>query len=173
MQRFFPLPDYSKSTMDEVVLEIYGHTIDENYSKLLIEKKDDIDLTDAVLLDKVQKSLPINDEAARRLKQKGFIEGRKPNYFISSQIARITDKKAQYTRNKGLDTDLLKSFILKHIDIHGYATRKEIDELLLDKLPDYLDEEQRKKRIENILQQMKRNTIKNIGTRTNPKWVRK
>jgi len=43
----------------------------------------------------------------------------------------------------------------------------------LDKLPDYLDEEQRKKRIENILQQMKRNTIKNIGTRTNPKWVRK
>lgn len=173
MQRYFPLPDYSKSTWDEVVLEIYGHAIDENYSKLLIEKKGDIDLTDAVLLDKVQKSLPINDEAARRLKQKGFIEGRKPNYFISAQIADITDKKAQYTRNKGLDTELLKSFILKHIEIHGYATRKEIDELLLDKLPDYLDEEQRKKRIENILQHMRRNTIKNIGTRTNPKWVRK
>ena len=172
MQRFFPLPDYSKSTRDEVVLEIYGHTIDENYSKLLIEKKDDIDLTDAVLLDKVQKSLPINDEAARKLKQKGFIEGRKPNYFISAQIAKITDKKAQYTRNKGLDTDLLKSFILKHIDIHGYATRKEIDELLMDKLPDYMDEKQCKKRIENILQQMKRNSIKNMGTRTNPKWVR-
>jgi len=173
MQRYFPLPDYSKSTWDEVVLEIYGHAIDENYSKLLIEKKGDIDLTDAVLLDKVQKSLPINDEAARRLKQKGFIEGRKPNYFISAQIADITDKKAQYTRNKGLDTELLKSFIIKHIEIYGYATRKEIDELLLDKLPDYLDDEQRKKRIENILQQMRRNTIKNIGTRTNPKWVRK
>ena len=173
MQRYFPLPDYSKSTWDEVVLEIYGHAIDENYSKLLIEKKDDINLTDAVLLDKVQKSLPINDEAARKLKQKGFIEGRKPNYFISAQIADITDKKAQYTRNKGLDTELLKSFIIKHIEIHGYATRKEIDELLLNKLPDYLDEEQRKKRIENILQQMRRNTIKNIGTRTNPKWVRK
>ncbi|MDD4227621.1 MAG: putative DNA binding domain-containing protein [Mariniphaga sp.] len=173
MQRYFPLPDYSKSTWDEVVLEIYGHAIDENYSKLLIEKKDDINLTDAVLLDKVQKSLPINDEAARKLKQKGFIEGRKPNYFISAQIADITDKKAQYTRNKGLDTELLKSFIIKHIEIHGYATRKEIDELLLNKLPDYLDEEQRKKRIENILQQMRRITIKNIGTRTNPKWVRK
>ncbi|OJV90968.1 MAG: hypothetical protein BGO34_22025 [Bacteroidia bacterium 44-10] len=172
MQRYFPLPDYSKSTWDEVVLEIYGHAIDENYSKLLIERKDDIDLTDAVLLDKVQKSLPINDEAARRLKQKGFIEGRKPNYFISAQIADITDKKAQYTRNKGLDTELLKSFILKHIEIHGYATRKEIDELLMDKMPDYLDERQRKKRIENIIQQMKTNTIKNIGTRTNPKWVR-
>lgn len=173
MQRFFPLPDYSKSTMDEVVLEIYGHTIDENYSKLLIEKKDDIDLTDAVLLDKVQKSLPINDEAARRLKQKGFIEGRKPNYFISSQIARITDKKAQYTRNKGLDTELLKSFILRHIDIHGYATRKEIDELLMDKMPDYMDEKQRKKRIDNIIQDMRGDTILNIGNRKVPKWVKK
>lgn len=171
MQRYFPLPDYSKSTWDEVVLEIYGHAIDENYSKLLIERKDDIDLADAVLLDKVQKSLPINDEAVRKLKQKGFIEGRKPNYFISAQIADITDKKAQYTRNKGLDTELLKSFILKHIEIHGYATRKEIDELLLDKMPDYLDERQRKKRIDNIIQNMRDDTIVNLGTRSIPKWV--
>ncbi|MDD4591832.1 MAG: hypothetical protein PHG06_15605, partial [Parabacteroides sp.] len=84
---------------------------------------------------------------------------------------RITDKKAQYTRNKGLDTELLKSFILRHIDIHGYATRKEIDELLMDKMPDYMDEKQRKKRIDNIIQNMRDDTIINIGTRSIPKWV--
>ena len=173
MQRYFPLPDYSKSTWDEVVLEIYGHAIDENYSKLLIEKKGDIDLTDAVLLDKVQKSLPINDEAARKLKQKGFIEGRKPNYFISAQIADITDKKAQYTRNKGLDTELLKSFIMKHIEIHGSATRKELEDLLLDKMPDYMDEKQRRKRLDNILQDMRDDIIVNIGSRKVSKWVKK
>ena len=173
MQRYFPLPDYSKSTWDEVVLEIYGHAIDENYSKLLIEKKDDINLTDAVLLDKVQKSLPINDEAARRLKQKGFIEGRKPNYFISAQIADITDKKAQYTRNKGLDTELLKSFIIKHIEIHGSATRKELEDLLLDKMPDYMDEKQRRKRLDNILQDMRGDIIVNIGSRKISKWIKK
>ena len=39
--RFFPLPDYSNSKSDKVVLEMYGHSIDENYSKLLIEKKTD------------------------------------------------------------------------------------------------------------------------------------
>ena len=173
MQRYFLLPDYSKSTRDDVVLEIYGHAIDENYSKLLIEKKDDIDLTDAVLLDKVQKSLPINDEAARKLKQKGFIEGRKPNYFISAQIAGITEKKAQYTRNKGLDTEILKSFIIKHIEIHGSATRKELEDLLLDKMPDYMDDKQRRKRLDNILQGMRRGLIDNVGTRSNSKWVRK
>jgi ATP-dependent DNA helicase RecG len=30
-KRYFPLPDYTKSTRDAVILEIYGHTIDENY----------------------------------------------------------------------------------------------------------------------------------------------
>ncbi|GHT42804.1 hypothetical protein AGMMS49965_15130 [Bacteroidia bacterium] len=37
--RYFPLPDYSTSTRDRVILKIYGHAIDMNYSKLLIEKK--------------------------------------------------------------------------------------------------------------------------------------
>jgi len=41
-KRFFPLPDYTKSSLNEVILEIYGHTIDENYSKLLIEKNDSL-----------------------------------------------------------------------------------------------------------------------------------
>ncbi|MBK8348686.1 MAG: hypothetical protein IPL08_14140 [Saprospiraceae bacterium] len=54
-QRYFPLPDYSKTNSNEVVLEIYGHSIDENYSKLLIERKDDLNLNEVILLDKVQK----------------------------------------------------------------------------------------------------------------------
>lgn len=38
-KRFFPLPDYSKSAENKVVLEIHGHAIDENYSMLLIINK--------------------------------------------------------------------------------------------------------------------------------------
>ena len=33
-KRYFPLPDYTKSEDDFVELEIYGHTLDENYSLL-------------------------------------------------------------------------------------------------------------------------------------------
>lgn len=36
-QRFFPLPDYSKSGREVVILEIYGNSIDENFAKVLIE----------------------------------------------------------------------------------------------------------------------------------------
>ena len=91
-KRYFPLPDYTKSTRDSVVLEIYGHTIDENYSKLLIEQKD-LSLTEVILLDKVQKHLLISDQAFKLLKTKGVIEGRKTNYYISAKVAEITNQK--------------------------------------------------------------------------------
>ena len=170
--RYFPLPDYTKSKRDDVVLEIYGNAIDVNFSKLLIEHNDEMKLAEVILLDKVQKSLPITDNAAKLLKKKGFIEGRNPNYFISAQIADATNQKAEYTRNKGLDKEVLMSFIIKHIDNHGFATREEIDMLLLDKLPDYMNGKQRKKKIENLLQEMKKDKIKNIGSRGFPKWVK-
>tara|TARA_R100000935_G_scaffold57971_1_gene93390 strand:+ start:6439 stop:8118 length:1680 start_codon:yes stop_codon:yes gene_type:complete len=171
-QRYFPLPDYTKSKRDEVVLEIYGNAIDENFSKLLIEHNDEMNLTEVILLDKVQKNLPITDNATKLLKKKGFIEGRKPNYFISAQIAEATNQKAEYTRNKGLDKEVLMSFIVKHIDNHGFATREEIDMLLLDKLPDYMNGKQRKKKIDNILQEMRKENIENVGSRSFPKWVK-
>jgi len=41
----------------------------------------------------------------------------------------------------------------------------------MDKMPDYMDERQRKKRIDNIIQNMRDDTIINVGTRSIPKWV--
>jgi len=170
-ERYFPLPDYAKSNDQEVVLEIYGHAIDEKYSQLLMERKDDLSLTEVVNIDRVQKGLSITDDAAKVLKNKGLIEGRKPNYYISVSVAEITDKKAEYTRNRGLDKEILESFILKHIENHGFATRTEIDQLLIDKLPDFMTLKQRKKKIDNLLQAMK-SSIRNVGTRTDSKWVK-
>lgn len=171
-KRYFPLPDYTKSTRDAVVLEIYGHTIDENYSKLLIEKKDDLSLTEVILLDKVQKKQEITDDGAKLLKKNELIEGRKPNYYISAKLAELTGQKANYTKNKGLDKEVYKGFIIKHIENHGFATREEIDTLLLNNLPDYMSDKQRKKKIENLLQEMAGVSIINSGTRIKPKWIK-
>ena len=73
--RYFPLPDYLLSESQKVVLQIYGHSIDENYSKLLIERKD-LSLSNVVLLDRVQKNLSITKGAAVALRKEGLIEGR-------------------------------------------------------------------------------------------------
>lgn len=170
-KRFFPLPDYTKSTRDNVVLEIYGHTIDENYSKLLIEKKDDLSLTEVILLDKIQKNQDINEDAAKLLKKKGLIEGRKPNHYISAKVAELTGQKANYTKNKGLDKEVYKGFIIQHITNHGFASREEIDVLLSDKLPSYMNDKQRKNKINNIIQELANVVITNTGSRTKPRWI--
>lgn len=172
-QRYFPLPDYSKTSRDEVVLEIYGHSIDENYSKLLIERKDDLNLTEVILLDKVQKGLSITEEAAKMLKKKGFIEGRKPNYYISAQIAEAIGQRAEYIKNRGFKDDHYKKMVVDFLKKYESASKEDIDKLLFDILPDILSEDKKKNKIRNLLYAMnkKDNLINNDGSRTKPKWI--
>ena len=173
-KRFFPLPDYTKSTRDKVILEIYGHTIDENYSKLLIEKKDDLSLTEVILLDKIQKGKgqEISDEAAKLLKKKCLIEGRKPNYYISVKLAEKTNQKAEYIKNRGFKDQHYKDMVLELIGKYGSASKEEIDKLILDILPPILDNKQKGNKIRNLLYAMSKRdkTIVNQGTNRNPIW---
>ncbi|MDR2650839.1 MAG: putative DNA binding domain-containing protein [Prevotellaceae bacterium] len=171
-KRYFPLPDYTNSSPNEVVLEIYGHTIDENYSKLLIEKNESLSLTEIILLDKVQKRQSITDEAAKMLKNKGFIEGRKPNYYVAPQIAKATGQKAGYSKNKGMNKQYYLDFILQSIKQHGSLSRKDIDELLWEKLPDILSEMQKKNKITNLLTELRTSgKIVNKGNDKSPEWI--
>ena len=155
-KRYFPLPDYTKSTRDNVVLEIYGHTIDENYSKLLIEKKDDLSLTEVILLDKVQKDLEINEEAAKLLKKKGLIEGRRPHFHISSSVASATGMETEYMKLKGIEDDYCKKLIKDYIVKFKGGLRSDFENLLDDKLPNLLSPKQKKDKVKNLLQAMKR-----------------
>ena len=50
-------------------------------------------------------------------------------------------------------------------------TRTDIDDLLWDKLPQWMTEEQRKNKVMNLIMELKRNNkILNKGTRSIPKW---
>ena len=55
----------------------------------------------------------------------------------------------------------------------GATSRKDIDILLMSKPPDILDEKQKFKKINNLLNEMskKDRSIKNIANRKNPKLV--
>lgn len=172
--RYFPLPDYSKSTFNNVVLEIFGHTIDENYSLLLLEKKD-LDIPTVIALDRVQKHLAIADDIAQKLRKANLIEGRKPNYIISSSIAEVTDLKAEYIKNKGLDDIHYKSLIIDYLTKFKKARKKDIANLLLDKLSDVLDEKQKQNKIRNILYAMskKDQSIELMGSSQTGFWVLK
>ena len=169
--RYFPLPEYDFSQPDTVRMEIMGRLIDENYSRILIEKAD-LDLGTVVALDKVQKRKPLTPEELKHLRRLKLVEGRAPNVFVASKIAALTGDKAQYIRNRAFDTGHYKQMILDFIGEFGSATRKDIDGLLKGKLSEVLTPNQQAIKIKNLLAEMARkdNSIRNLGSRTKPDW---
>lgn len=172
-QKFFPMPDYDLSVEERVKVVLYGKILDEKYTKILFEKTD-LDIGIVMLLDRIQKGISISKEQSKLLKDLKLVEGRYPNLFVSKEISEITNEKAKYIKNRGLSNDMYKQMIVELIKTYGKATRKEINDLLLDKMPDFLSDEKKKRRIKYLLiecLQDKEKKIKNIGSRVNSIWV--
>lgn len=148
-RRFLPMPDYDKTSADHVHLTIPGHIINEDYSLLLIERVD-IDLATAVLLDKVQKQHPLSDEAVKMLRKKHLVEGRKPHLIIAKGIAQVTNQEVEYSKQKGYSDDIYCSMILDILK-NSPMTRAELNTILVAQLPMSLDEEQKLRKISNLL----------------------
>ncbi len=157
-ERWLPMPDYDKSDNDNVVLTLPGNVIDENYSLMLLENTN-IDLTTAVLLDKVQKGKPISENAVKMLRKGKLIEGRKPHLYVSKYIANATDKQVEYTLKKGFNDAECQEWILKALNDHKVLSRKQINELLWNKLPIDFTEDQKIGKIGNLLTKLRKKGI--------------
>lgn len=170
-KRFFPLPGYDLSASDRVAVRLEGKILDERYSRLLMERAD-LDLWTVILLDKVQKHLPISKDDHRKLKGMHLVEGRYPNLFVSGKIAAATGDKARHIRYRGLDKKYYLDMITELIRQHQPVSREDIDALLAGKLPDVLTEKQKKDKIHNMLSELSRGTvIRNIGSRAASQWI--
>ncbi len=136
-------------------------------------ENENLDLTSTVLLDHVQKNITITDDAAKMLKKKGFIDGRKHKYFISAKVAQMLGEEEKYFEKVGASNKQLEDWILNRLEKFGESTRKQIDAHVQKFMGTMFTKEQQKKKIENILQRLqKKNIIKNIGIRKNPKWIK-
>ena len=156
--RYLPMPDYDLSTADEVILNLPGTIIDENYSLMLLANQD-MSLMDAVLLDQVQKGKPINDNAIKKLRKEGLIEGRKPHLYVSKQVAKATNTQVEYTLKKGFNDAECQEWIIKALKDHKVLSRKQINELLWNKLPVDFTEEQKIGKIGNLLTKLRKKGI--------------
>lgn len=170
VRRFLPLPDYDLSDPGEVKLTISGAVIDEAYSRLLMVRTD-LPLEDVLALDRVQKRLPITDEAVARLRKAKLIEGRRPHLHVSATVAAMTERKADYIRTRAQDDAHFAQLIIDYLNQYGGASRKEIDALLGKYLPDVLDATQQRSKVTNLLSKMRRDgRIHNVGTQQKPRW---
>ena len=166
----FPLPTYDLNTINRVRVIVYGKILDKNYTQLL-HSNGELDIQTVFLLDKVQKGQTISKESFKRLKRQGLVEGRYPNLFVSFKVADSVGQKADYIRNKGLEDDICKQLIVKALEAMGEAGKQELVELLEKALPDVLSEEQKSKKVSNLLQAMKKEgTISVRGTNRYAKW---
>lgn len=154
-ERFLPMPDYDDTTSSKVILHLPGSVIDENYSKILMERQD-LTLSETVLLDRVQKHKTISAEAVEMLRKKKLIEGKKPHYYIAKLVAQNIGQKVEYSKHKGLDDKKCELLLLQSLNDHGSLTKQEITRLLSDVLPDQLSEKQKETKVDNLLRKIKK-----------------
>jgi ATP-dependent DNA helicase RecG len=147
-KRFLPLPDYEKSTANHVVLTIYGQQIDENYSRMLMERTD-LPIEQVIWLDRVQKKERVGKDQAALLRHQGLIEGRWPHLTVSAAIAKATDTENQYVLNRGFDDDYYKRMILKRLKLSP-ASGDELRQLVIDKLPGVLSDKEKATKVKNL-----------------------
>ena len=164
--RYLPMPDYDSSTETHVIMVMPGQVINVEYSTALMENSD-LDLTTAFLLDRVQRNKPISKEARTRLRELNLIEGRHPHIIISRKVAQLTDMEAEYTNLKGFEDDYYKDLILKSISDHKTLRRGKIDKLLYGKLPNALNDRQKKNHIDYLLKCLRKAGKIHVGPNKN------
>jgi len=156
--KFFPLPNY---TLDDskVKVKIIGKVLDINYARQLAQSESDLTLQEIILLDKVVKRIPLLGAEIKALKRKKLIEGRKPNFHISSAIAESTGGKPAYIKDKGIDNKYCQTMILNFLKKFSSGKRQDFEEMLLDKLPDVLNNQQKRNKVRNNLQSLKKQKL--------------
>lgn len=168
-ERFFPMPDYDLSD-GKVKVTISGKILDMEYARMLARNKD-LTLDEIIMLDKVQKKKALTDFEEKHLRSMKLIEGRKPNFNIGIKVAQKTGQNVSYSKNKAFDKSYYMDLIEKAIREHRSLERSDIDELLWNKLPDWMTEKQKKNKVGNLLSELRmKGILENRGTAKNPNW---
>jgi len=152
--KYFPLPEYILES-DSVEVTIEGKILDINYASKLATIPE-LSLWEIVLLDKVQKGHALTANEAKLLKQKKIVEGKRPNLYISSNVAKHINQKENYIKLKGIDDDYAKKMMLDYLKKFEPAKKMDFVNALHDKLPDVLNYEQKRNKFKNYLQELRR-----------------
>ena len=153
--KYFPMPDYNVSSGTQVEVTIYGKTLNDSYMHILYDHQD-LDLQTVFLLDRIQKGLPVEKDDVDRLRSQKLVEGRLTSLYLSASAAKSIDEGTTYIKNKGFDDKYYKDLIVEYLKQYGKAKKKDIRELLWDKLPDALSDAQKEHKVSNLLAALKK-----------------
>jgi len=81
-------------------------------------------------------------------------------------------RKADYIKTRDQDNDYYCKLTTDYLKKFNEASRGEIDKLLMDKLSSVLGNEQKKRKIANLLTKLRRSgKIQNDGSKKAPQWI--
>ncbi len=161
-KKLFPLPEYELHN-EQVKVVIEGKVLDMNYARKLVQMPE-LTLREIMLLDKVQKTKTLTTDELKELKAKKLVEGKRPHLHISLEVAKQTGQKDDYMKFRGIDDDYCKKIIVDYLKRFKSGQRADFEGVILDKLSDTLDIEQKKNKVRNNLQALRKDgVIENIG----------
>ena len=158
-ERFFPLPTYNISDKEHTEVTIYGELINENYSRLL-KKHPELSLDDVIVLDKIQKKLPVGEVETQRLRDLKLVLGLSSELQVAGNYTKISYQE-------------YKQMILSLIIQNDSATRDDIVNLIMPTLSPDIPIEKRQRKITNIIARLSKQekVIKNTSnTDKYPVW---
>ena len=158
-KKFFPMPDYILGST-QVSVSVYGKVIDEKYTHILYYHPD-LDLETAYLLDQVQKGKgrSLSKDAVAHLRKHGLVEGRVTNLYLSAEVALSIAGEAEYIKNKGFDDSHYRELIVSYLKKFEKANRKQLTDLLWDKLPNSLTDAQKRTKITTLLTYLRKKHV--------------
>ena len=172
--KYFPMPDYNVSSGTQVEVTIYGQILNDSYMHILYDHQD-LNLQTVFLLDRIQKGLPVEKEDVDRLRAQKLVEGRLSSLYLSASAAKSIDESTAYIKNKGFDDKYYKDLIIEYLKQYRKAKKKDIRELLWDKLPDVLNDAQKENKIRNMLTALRKQDIIDTDSENQQKsnWILK
>lgn len=173
-EKYFPMPDYDLTTANQVSVKVYGKILDDRYTYILFEHPE-LDLETIFLLDQVQKGhgQNLSKDAVALLRKYHLVEGRTSSLYLSAEVAQTIDDEAAYIRNKAFDDRYYRDLIVQYIKQYGSATRTQIRDLLIGKLPDSLNDNQKERKVGNLLTSLRKQGIISVTDRKGRKsiWI--
>ena len=152
-RRYFPLPDFDLTVPGHVILRIQGRFIDENYRRALLVHAD-MAWPEVLALDTIQKGSLPDDESLLSLRKQGLVEGRKPNFHVTAEIAAATDSEAEYIRHRAFDDRYFCDLIVDYLKTFGSGKRPKFNRLLESKVSDLLTPAQKRGKIDRLLKRL-------------------
>lgn len=100
------------------------------------------------------------------------MEGRYPKLYLSEYVAKTANNdelKTEYIKNKSFNDLHFKDMIIAYLRSFGGVTRGELNTLLQSKLSDILSDEQKIRKIGNLLSSLKKYEV--IKLTEGKKWI--